>query len=144
MNIKIMAALIASTMLLTACGEKNEGNKSLTVTNTRHTECLSHNDKGAESPDTLSVVYDNGTLHVTHHNLYVNCGSALAGSVINVSVSVDGTTINIRETEDESNPQQRCMCEVDNQFDITGITPGTYTLTLHNWYPEPQSFVDTF
>lgn len=140
---KPFAALAISLLLLASCGKKND-TADETVLNVHHSPCTLYTDKGFENPDSLNVSYSDGTLHVIHRNLFVNCGTAELDGDINVTVSIDGSTINIYETEDPDNPQANCMCEVDNEFDITGITAGSYTLTFHNWYPEPRSFSFTF
>ena len=134
---KIAAVAALCSAMLTACGEKNA---EPAVANAHHSDCTMHTDsKGLQNPDSASISYANGTLHVTHHNLLVNCGSAKPESVINVRATVRGNAIDIWEEEDPDTELERCMCEVDNEFDITGISQGTYTLTFHNWYPQAQS-----
>lgn len=146
--IKSLAAIAMGAVLLTAfqCGKEVEPIEL--NYNAHHSECLLHTDaialKGFENPDSVSVVYRNGTLHVTHHNLLVNCGTAEMEGGINVTVIREGSIINIYETEDENNPQADCICEVDNEFDISSIGHGSYTLVFHSWYPDPQSFTFTF
>ena len=145
--IKSLAAIAMGAVLLTAfqCGKEVEPIEL--NYNAHHSECLLQTDaialKGFENPDSVSVVYRNGTLHVTHHNLLVNCGTAEMEGGINVTVIREGSIINIYETEDENNPQADCMCEVDNEFDISSIGHGSYTLVFHSWYPDPQSFTFT-
>lgn len=145
--IKSLAAIAMGAVLLTAfqCGKEEPIELNC---NAHHSECLLHTDaialKGFEHPDSVSVVYRNRTLHVTHHNLLVNCGTAEMEGGINVTVIREGSIINIYETEDENNPQADCMCEVDNEFDISSIGHGSYTLVFHSWYPDPQSFTFTF
>lgn len=138
---KLMAAVVMGAMLLTAfrCEKEEE---PVEVNYSRHSKCLSHTDKEAKglySPDSASVVYDAASqrLHVTHHNLAVNCGTAEMEGGITVSVTRSGQSIEIYEREDEDNPQARCMCDVDNEFDLYGIEPGTYTLVFHSCYPNP-------
>ena len=134
-------------VLLTAirCGKEEKpkntvGNNNY---NAHHSECLLHTDKeslsakGYENPDMVSTEYNNGTLHVTHHNLTVNCGIAQMDGGIIVTIERDGSTINIHESEDPNAPQANCICEVDNEFDIPNIDPGTYTLVFHSCYPDP-------
>lgn len=143
--IKSLAAVAMGAVLLTAfqCGKEEPIELNY---NAHHSDCLFHTDadavraKGHVTPDSVSVAYKNGTLHVTHHNLLVNCGTAEMEGGINVTVIREGLTLDIYEVEDENNPQANCMCEVDNEFDISGIEHGTYTLVLHSWYPEPRSF----
>lgn len=147
-TIKILAAVAMGTMLMTAfqCGKPADDPVDLNY-NAHHSECLFHKDadaKGFENPDSVSVVYADGVLHVTHHNLMVNCGTAMMEGGIDVTVIREGSVINIYEYENENNPQANCICEVDNELDIYGLGHGTYTLTLHSCYPEPQSFTFTF
>lgn len=138
---KLMAAVVMGAMLLTAfrCEKEEE---PVEVNYSRHSKCLSHTDKEAKglySPDSASVVYDAASqrLHVTHHNLAVNCGTAEMEGGITVSAIRNGQSIKIYEREDEDNPQARCMCDVDNEFDLYGIEPGTYTLFFFSCYPDP-------
>lgn len=138
---KLMAAVVMGAVLLMAfrCEKEEE---PVEVNYSRHTKCLSHTDKEAKgfySPDSASVVYDaaNQQLHVTHHNLMVNCGTAAMEGGIIVSATRSGQSIEIYEREDENNPQADCMCDVDNEFDLHGIEPGTYTLFFFSCYPEP-------
>ena len=138
---KLMAAVVMGAMLLTAfrCEKEEE---PVEVNYSSHSKCLSHTDKEAKglySPDSASVVYDAASqrLHVTHHNLAVNCGTAEMEGGITVSAIRNGQSIKIYEREDEDNPQARCMCDVDNEFDLYGIEPGTYTLFFFSCYPEP-------
>ena len=140
---KLMAAVVMGAVLLTAfqCGKEEPVEVNH---NARHSKCLSHTDKEAKgfySPDSASVVYDAARqhLHVTHHNLAVNCGTAAMEGGIIVSAIRNGQTIDIYEHEDEDNPQADCMCDVDNEFDLYGIEPGTYTLVFHSCYPDPLS-----
>ena len=148
---KLMAALAMGAVLLTAfqCGKEEDSEDVNPNYNARHSRCLSHTDKetkGFYSPDSASVVYDADSqrLHVTHHNLAVNCGTAEMDGGIIVSASRNGQTIDIYEREDEDNPQARCMCDVDNEFDLYGIEPGTYTLVFHSSYPDPLSVTVSF
>jgi hypothetical protein len=145
---KLMAAVVMGAMLLTAfrCEKEEE---PVEVNYSRHSKCLSHTDKEAKgfyNPDSASVVYDaaNQHLHVTHHNLAVNCGTAGMDGGITVSAIRNGQTIDIYEREDESNPQANCMCDVDNEFDLYSIEPGTYTLVFHSCYPDPLSATFSF
>lgn len=143
---KLMEAVVMGTLLLMAfqCDEPVEIGY-----NARHTHCLNHTDKEAKgfySPDSASVDYyaDRQQLHVTHHNLMVNCGTAEMVGGISVNAIRNGQTIDIYEREDENNPQADCMCDVDNEFDIYSIEPGTYTLVFHNSYPDSLSVTFSF
>lgn len=146
---KLMAALVMGALLLMAfqCGKEEDPVKG--NYNVRHSHCLNHTDKEAKgfyNPDSASVVYDAARqqLHVTHHNLAVNCGTAEMEGGIIVSASRHGQTIDIYEHEDENNPQARCMCDVDNEFDLYNIEPGTYTLVFHSCHPDPLSVTFSF
>lgn len=135
-------------LLLTAIQCDNKDNETkLNPRNVHHSKCLFHTDADAkylEDPDSVDVEYVNGTVHVTHYNLLVNCGTAQIEGGINVTCIRNGSTIDIYEREDENNPQANCICVVNNEFDINGLKSGTYTFVFHSWYPEPQSFNYTF
>ena len=145
----LMSALSA-LLLLTAfqCGKDHtEPETNPNPDNVRHSECLNHSyaaAKGFYYPNSVDVTYSNGTVHVTHRNLMVNCGTAAMEGGINVTCTRNGSTIDIYEREDESNPQANCMCNVDNEFDIYGLERGTYTFVFHSWWPKAQSFTFTF
>lgn len=148
---KLMIAVVMGAVLMMAfrC-EKDEAPDPLNANyNVHHSKCLSHTDKDAKgfyNPDSASVVYDAASqrLHVTHHNLMVNCGTAGIDGGITISAIRHGQTIDIYENEDESNPQADCMCDVDNEFDLYSIEHGTYTLVFHRCYPDPLSVTFTF
>lgn len=149
-----MVAMTAAVLTAYRCGKseespvKPEEEPVAAGYNAHHSPCLLHTDaeaaKGFENPDSLGVEYRNGTLHVTHYNLMVNCGIAAMDGGIEVRVVREGSTITINELEDENAPMANCMCEVNNEFDISGVEPGTYTIVLNSWYPEPRSFTYTF
>lgn len=148
---KLLSALVMSAVLLTAfrCGKKVDPQEVNSNYNARHSKCLSYNDKetkGFYNPDSASVFYDadRQRLHVTHHNLTVNCGIAGMDGGIIVSAIRNGQTIDIYEREDESYPQANCICEVDNEFDLFSIEPGTYTLIFHSCYPDSLSTTFSF
>ncbi|MCR4829196.1 MAG: hypothetical protein K5864_07020 [Bacteroidales bacterium] len=135
---------IAILMMAFQCGK--DYTNPFNIFNIHHSACLSYTDadaKGYESPDSVSVEYQNGTVHVTHHNLLVNCGTAEMEGGIMVTCIREGMTIHIYEEETGNNPAD-CMCEVDNEFDFYCLERGTFTFVFHNWYPEAQSFTFTF
>ena len=79
---KLMTAVVMGAVLMMAfqCGKGEDPEPLNPNCNAHHSECLSHTDrdtKGIYSPDSASVVYDAASqrLHVTHHNLAVNCGT---------------------------------------------------------------------
>ena len=145
---KTAIAAALSAALLIACSKKTDipgATGEFAVANAHHSGCNYHTDaKGWQNPDSASFSYANGTLHVTHYNLLVNCGSAMPESIIYVRANIDGNAIEVWEEEDENAPQANCMCEVDNEFDITGLSHGTYTLTFHSWYPQTQTLTFSF
>lgn len=146
---KTMFVLLGTVILLMAfqCN-KDESEQTLNPYNAHHSGCLRHTDaaaKGFENPDIVEVEFNGGTtVHVIHHNLSVNCGTAGMEGGIEVNCIRNGSTIDIYELEDENNPQANCMCEVDNEFYIYGLERGTYTFVFHSWYPEAQAFTFTF
>ncbi|MBR4454258.1 MAG: hypothetical protein IKS33_08385 [Bacteroidales bacterium] len=149
-SFKLMTAVVMGAVLMMAfqCS-KNEEPEPVDNYNAHHSKCLDYTDKdvkGFYSPDSVSVVYDAARqrLHVTHHNLVVNCGTAGMDGGIIVSVIRNGQTIDIYENEDENNPQANCICDVDNEFDLYSIEHGTYTLVFHSSYPNPLSVTFTF
>ena len=137
----ILFLAFAMTMMV-GCNENK--NDEVAVVNAHNSKCLLHSMKGYMNPDTLSVTYADGVLHVTHENLMVNCGASEVENGVDVTIEVEGSTIHIYETERKDILQADCLCEVDNDFDITGLDHGTYTLVLHQWYPTSQSFTFTF
>ncbi len=144
---KLMSAVVMGAVLLMAFRCEKEPVE--TTYNAHHSKCLNHTDKEAKgfyNPDSASVVYDaaNQHLHVTHHNLAVNCGTAAMEGGIIVTAIRNGQTIDIYEDEEEGNPQADCMCDVDNEFDLYSIEPGTYTLVFHGCYPDPLSVTVSF
>lgn len=134
--------LAFAMMLMAGCKENNHD--EVAVVNTHNSKCLLHSMKGYENPDTLSVTYADGIIHVTHENLMINCAASEVENGVEVTIEVEGSTIHIYETERKGLLQTDCLCEVDNHFDITGIGHGTYTLVMHSWYPNTQSFTFTF
>lgn len=147
-SIRIIAAIAMSALLLTAfqCG-KDYIDPVANPYNAHHSECLHHTDtaaKGFENPDSVSVVYTDGIVHITHHNLMVNCATAMMDGGISVTCTREGSTIHLYELEDGSDPQANCLCDVDNEFDIQGLEHGTYTFVFHAWIPESKSLTFTF
>lgn len=145
---RLFFALVGTAILLMAfqCG-KDYAEPAVGSNNAHHSACLSHTDasaKGFENDDSVSVAYNNGTVHVIHHNLAVNCGTAEMEGGINVTCMRNGSTIDIYELEDEDNPQANCMCDVDNEFDLYSIEPGTYTFVFHSCYSDSLSAIFSF
>lgn len=148
LNCKTIAAalLLAATAIVMAC-DKDGNTSQATVQNITNNGCHSHTDLLAlaekdpySDTDSLSYAYNHGTLHLTHHNLLVNCAFEEGG--IDVDITVEGNTISIREYE-HSGPLADCICRTDNSFQITHLPHGTYTLVFLSWYPEPRSFTIT-
>ena len=124
---KLMAAVVMGAVLLTAfqCGKEEPVEVNH---NARHSKCLSHTDKEAKgfySPDSASVVYDAARqhLHVTHHNLAVNCGTAAMEGGIIVTAIRNGQTIDIYDARFQG---------LDEAIKLTG---GNYAHREEgNWY----------
>ena len=148
---KTLFALMGTTMLLMAfqCGELD---KETTLDeysyNAHHSKCLFHTDaiaKSLENNESVEVKYRGDSVHVIHHNLMVNCGTAeMERGIRVVACNRHFSTIDIYELEDENNPQADCLCEVDNEFDLYGLERGTYTFVFHNWSQGPHSETVTF
>ena len=147
----LIGAVFCAIGMFTACGDKEPGDgdaSKMTVSHISFTECKGHTDKEAKAspvwgdPDSVSISYDDGTVHITHYNLLVNCAFEQGGII--VDLVVDGSTLTIDECDNPNGPLANCMCTTDNSFDIDNVPHGTYTLVFKNWYPEPHSQTVTF
>lgn len=142
-----MCAMLCALAMMAACGDKDT-NGGVKVSHITFTGCKNHTDKEAKGdpiwgdPDSVSVSYVDGSIHVTHYNLLVNCAFGEGGII--VDLTVEGSTIKIDEHENPNGPLANCMCTTDNSFRIDNIPHGTYTLVFGNWYPEPYSMTVTF
>jgi hypothetical protein len=144
--LKPLAIVAMSAALMTAFQCENENHEPINSYNAHHTGCLIHATKVLEQDETVEYSYADGVLHVIHHGMTVNCGTAAEEGIIDVAViRSNETTIDIYETENENNAQANCICEVDNEFDIHGLEHGSYTLVFHSWNtaPEPHSVTIT-
>lgn len=147
----LFTTLLSLVAMFSACNknETTEGNATkASVSHISYTDCKNHTDKLAKAdpmwgdPDSVSISYADGSAHITHYNLLVNCGFTLSG--ILVDLDIDGSTITILEHENLDGPQADCLCTTDNSFQIDNLPSGTYTLIFQNWYPEPHSQTVTF
>ena len=136
----LFLVFLFSFFLLSSCGKDGGAMK---VSHISYTDCKKYTDKETKAdpiwgdPDSVSISYADGSIHVTHYNLLINCGFMSSGVV--VDINVDGSTITISEHENPSGPLANCMCTTDNSFQIDNVPSGTYTLVFNNWYPEPYS-----
>jgi hypothetical protein len=76
------------------------------------------------------LLYDGGMLRLRHINAVFNCCA-----VIGADISVEDGVITIAERE--SGPPCDCYCLYDLEFEITGITPGTYRVHVVEVYVHP-------
>ena len=142
-NISI-AALMAATLLTTAfqcgthCGPPDE---TLYAMQIQRTTCGEHLPQAAtkdlDEDDTVASLEEhyllennNGCIRVTHYNWTVPCD--MTGVYINISR--EGNTITVSEYTDGG--YVNCLCSIDNQFDIHGLTSGTYTIVFPDVYPD--------
>ena len=130
LRILVPTVVALATLVVISCEKENLSRAK--VSNVSFTECLSHPmGKGAFNPDTILTHYNDGTLFVEHRNLIVNCGFKR----VIVKTSVSNDTITITEYGDSDNA--KCICEINNSFEIRNIPQGRYVLVFKNCYPEP-------
>lgn len=136
----LVLIFLMSFFLLSSC---DKWGNAMKVSHISYTDCKKHTDKETKAhplwgdPDSVIISYADGSIHVTHYNLLVNCGFMEGGVV--VDINVDGSTITISEHENPHSPLANCDCTTDNSFQIDNVPQGTYTLVFTNWYPEPYS-----
>lgn len=96
------------------------------------------NDKG-ETPvtspvaaeDCFEYLYDSsGTLKITHSNLTLNC----CPGTIEVNIVIEGDSITIQEIEGPDSQPCDCLCLYDVMIEISGLTPGTFTIIFDEIY----------
>ena len=137
---KIVFLTIAVALLAAGCKKEQQGDLSLGTVS--YSACKSYTDKLAKAmppfgdPDSVTVTYDDGTLHVTHYNVLVNCAFEVVG--VEVDLSQSGDTIFIEEHETHGDLMADCMCSTDCSYDIKGVTSGHHVLVFKNWYPEAR------
>lgn len=136
----VFLTFVAVSVLAAGCQKEQSADLSLgTVT---YSACKSYTDKLAKAmppygdPDSATVTYDDGTLHVTHYNVLVNCAFEVTGVEVDLSQSSD--TITIEEHEKRDDLLANCMCATDCSYDIKGVNPGHRVLVFKNWYPEAK------
>lgn len=138
-KIVFLTIVVALSVLTVSCKKDQSGN--LSIGDVTYSACKSHTDKLAKAmppygdPDSATVTYDGGTLHVTHYNVLVNCAFEETGIAVDLSQSGDTTTIYEHEKGDLL---YRCTCATDCTYDITGVNPGHHVLVFKNWYPEAK------
>ena len=96
--------------------------------------------RGRDSEACVQYEYDGlGTLWLTHTDAACNCGAIAAGGDIEF---LPGREIHIEMWEEVPIPQT-CVCLIDVSYEITGLRPGTYRLTVYElylWFSEDEQF----
>lgn len=139
---KIVLLAIVAVLAVLAVGCKKNQAGDLSLGNVTYSACKSHTDNLAKAmdpygdPDSVTVTYDEGTLHVTHFNVLVNCVFEEVGVEVDLTQSVD--TITIEEHETRTGLMADCMCSTDCSYDIKGVKKGHHVLVFKNWYPEEK------
>ena len=139
---KIVLLAIVAVLAVLAVGCKKNQAGDLSLGNVTYSACKSHTDNLAKAmdpygdPDSVTVTYDEGTLHVTHFNVLVNCAFEETG--VDVDLTQSGDTITIEEHENRDGELDRCMCATDCTYDIKGVEKGHDVLVFKNWYPEEK------
>ena len=121
------AALLTGALLLFAGCEKE---KEIHISNISFTNCVSHKNigqKGHRNSDSIVVRTNNGTIYVSHYNLWVNCGF----ENVTISLQISSDTVKITETGIPYNAAN-CMCEVNNSYQINNIPKRKYHLLFYN------------
>lgn len=132
---------MAALVLTTASCKKDAHNLSkydIKVSDIKHSECLYLPHSNIPIPDSVNVSYNDGTVHVTHYCLMVNCDF----EEVLVNVTTSGDTIRIKENGEPSNAN--CICNIINEFDIENVPHGTYVFVFENWAPSSGSNQRTF
>lgn len=125
-----IAATIVGIIVI-SCGKDKDDNREVSVSNIAFSECLYRYDaEGWNSPDSVAFSYKDGTLHVAHNNLSVNCGY----KQVDVNVKLFGDTIAISEWGHPENAN--CVCDINNSFDINNLPHGVYHVIVNNWYKD--------
>lgn len=117
---KICFAL-AALLLLWACS-MDEYCDGPWLTNEGHSDCLLSTD--AEylatkeiQTDSIVVVMDYRTIHIEHHNMYLDCGK---NPTFHNYLSYAGDTLVVHEDVGEQG-QTDCVCLYDNWMDVEGV-----------------------
>ena len=127
----LLAVALVGVVFATSCKkDKNEDKANeLTVSDITFTPCHGSDEKGPYNPDSVAVSYSNGTVYVTHYNLWVNCG----WEDIEVRCRQSHDTIFVKEIE-VTPVQADCECETDNSFSINNVK-GQRTMVFESCYP---------
>lgn len=129
-----LTALMAAVALAAAtCKKESSDLSQIKVSGIEHSDCLNLPAKDITPVnDSVAISYEEGTIHVTHYKLMVNCGF----EEVHVSTAVSGDTIRINEWGEPNNAN--CICHIINDFDIGNVPHGTYTLVFENWHSGPH------
>ena len=128
----LLAVALMGVVFATSCKKDKNENKAneLTVSDISFTPCNHGSyDKGPYNPDSVAVSYSNGTVYVTHYNLWVNCG----WQDIEVRCRQSHDTIFVKEIE-VTPVQADCECETDNSFSINNVK-GQRTMVFESCHP---------
>jgi hypothetical protein len=105
------------------------GSTSGTVTPEKTDEPPLASPEAAE--DCFEYLYDDsGILQITHSNLPLNC----CPGTIAVDIVIEGDSITIREMEGPDSQPCDCFCLYDVIIEISGLTPGTFTIIFDELY----------
>ena len=81
--------------------------------------------------DCFEYLYDSsGTLQITHSNFTLNC----CPGTIEVDIVIEGDSITIQEKEGPDSQPCDCLCLYDIVIEISGLTPGTWTIIFDELY----------
>ena len=128
----LLAVALLGVVFATSCKKDKNENKAneLTVSDISFTPCNHGSyDKGPYNPDSVAVSYSNGTVYVTHYNLWVNCG----WQDIEVRCRQSHDTIFVKEIE-VTPVQADCECETNNSFSINNVK-GQRTMVFESCHP---------
>ena len=91
-----------------------------------HSSCKSHAAATADNEDCLVYSYDGvGRLSLNHVNAGFNCCPVIAANI-----SVEGEQIIIEELDSLDNGGCLCLCLFDVNYEIIGLIPGNYRISV--------------